>query len=94
MRGSAQMFWGLLLALVVVLLPAGAGAAEIQRWALRDGVGRGIGAVAVVGEPALQLEQPAQACLAIAGGLEQSGFGGFDGLQMHAAVPGAEAALR
>ncbi|MEY3545310.1 MAG: hypothetical protein RLZZ247_1467, partial [Cyanobacteriota bacterium] len=27
MRISAQMFWGLLLALVLVLLPAGAGAA-------------------------------------------------------------------
>lgn len=45
MRISAQMFWGLLLALVLVLLPAGAGAAEIQRWDLRDGDGEPWGLV-------------------------------------------------
>ena len=45
MRISAQIFWGLLLALVFVLLPAGAGAAEIQRWDLRDGDGEPWGLV-------------------------------------------------
>ena len=45
MRSSAQIFWGLLLALVFVLLPAGVGAAEIQRWDLRDGDGEPWGLV-------------------------------------------------
>jgi hypothetical protein len=45
MRISAQCCWGLLLALVFVLLPAGAGAAEIQRWDLRDGDGEPWGLV-------------------------------------------------
>ena len=39
MRSSAQIILSLLLALVFVLHPAGTGAAEIQRWDLRDGDG-------------------------------------------------------
>ena len=45
MRISAQIFWGLLLALVLALVPAHAGAAEIQRWDLRDGDGERWGLV-------------------------------------------------
>ncbi len=45
MRSPAQSLWALLLALVLVLLPARAGAAEIQRWDLRDGEGEPWGLV-------------------------------------------------
>ena len=45
MRISAQCLWGLLLALVLALVPAHAGAAEIQRWDLRDGDGERWGLV-------------------------------------------------
>ena len=45
MRITAQSLWAFLLVLVVVLLPAGAGAAEIQRWDLRDGDGEPWGLV-------------------------------------------------